>query len=45
VQQALSAGARKVLTKPVLEEQLAQVITELRQEKMGSDSHGASGEQ
>ena len=29
VQQALAAGALKVLTKPVLEEQLAQVLDEL----------------
>jgi CheY-like chemotaxis protein len=33
VQRALSAGARTVLTKPVLEEQLAQVIGELRTER------------
>lgn len=37
VQRALAAGARMVLTKPVLEEQLAQVIAQLKAEKVTGD--------
>ena len=43
VQQALSSGARLVLAKPILEEQLAQAIDAMAGEKPGEE-RGDSGE-
>jgi len=44
VQQALDSGARLVLAKPILEEQLAQAIDAVAGEKPG-EAHGDSGEE
>ena len=43
VQQALDSGARLVLAKPILEEQLAQAIDAMAEDKPG-EAHGDSGE-
>jgi len=44
VQEALDSGARLVLAKPILEEQLAQAIDAVAGEKPGEE-HGDSGEE